>query len=141
VCEMATKHHPNLVRLLGFAIGITDRKKVEQVLIYELMPNGDLSQWIGKEALAPLSFEQRVGVLVGAARGFEYLHSFGIVHRDIKPANILLDQNMQAKISDFGLVRKGEGTTLQSTRVVGTPGYVDPSYAASNRATTATDVY
>ncbi|CAI5472517.1 unnamed protein product [Closterium sp. Yama58-4] len=114
---------------------------VEQILIYEFMPNGDLSQWIGKEAATPLSFEQRVGVLVGAARGFEYLHSFGIVHRDIKPANILLNQNMQAKISDFGLVRKGDGNSAQSTRVVGTPGYVDPSYSASNRATTATDVY
>ncbi|CAI5461907.1 unnamed protein product [Closterium sp. Yama58-4] len=141
VCEMATKHHPNLVRLLGFSIGITDKTRVEQILIYELMPHGDLSKWIGKEAATPLSFEQRVGVLVGAARGFEYLHSFGIVHRDIKPANILLDDRMQAKISDFGLVRRGEGTAVQSTRVVGTPGYVDPSYSASNRATTATDVY
>ncbi|CAI6011045.1 unnamed protein product [Closterium sp. NIES-65] len=141
VCAMATKDHPNLVKLLGFAIGITDKTRVEQILIYELMPNGDLSNWIGKEAVSPLSFERRVSVLMGAARGFEYLHSFGIVHRDIKPANILLDGNMQAKISDFGLVRKGEGTTLQSTRVVGTPGYVDPSYAATNKATTATDVY
>ncbi|CAI5969731.1 unnamed protein product, partial [Closterium sp. NIES-64] len=72
VCEMATKHHPNLVRLLGFAIGITDKRRVEQILIYELMPNGDLSRWIGKEAATPLSFEQRVGVLVGAARGFDF---------------------------------------------------------------------
>ncbi|CAI5459406.1 unnamed protein product [Closterium sp. Yama58-4] len=77
----------------------------------------------------------------GAARGFEYLHSFGIVHRDIKPANILLNGKMLAKISDFGLVRMGEGTALQTTRVVGTPGYVDPAYAASNKATTAADVY
>ncbi|CAI5975928.1 unnamed protein product [Closterium sp. NIES-64] len=72
VCEMATKHHPNLVRLLGFSIGITDKTRVEQILIYELMPNGDLSKWIGKEAVSPLSFEQRVGVLVGAARGFDF---------------------------------------------------------------------
>ncbi|CAI5942702.1 unnamed protein product [Closterium sp. NIES-64] len=141
VCAMATKDHPNLVKLLGFSIGITGKTRVEQVLIYELMPNGDLSRWIGKEAATPLSFEQRVGVLVGAARGFEYLHSFPIIHRDIKPANILLDDRMQTKISDFGLVRKDEGTTLQSTRVLGTPGYVDPSYAATNKATTATDVY
>ncbi|GJP57843.1 hypothetical protein CLOP_g17622 [Closterium sp. NIES-67] len=141
VCQMATKHHPNLVRLLGFSIGITNKTRVEQVLIYEFMPHGDLQHWIGKAAPVPLSFQQRVDILMGAARGFEYLHSFGIVHRDIKPANILLDQNMQAKISDFGLVRMGEGTTVRSTRVVGTPGYVDPSYAASNKATTATDVY
>ncbi|CAI7880294.1 unnamed protein product [Closterium sp. NIES-53] len=75
VCEMATKHHPNLVQLLGFAIGITDKTRVEQILIYELMPNKDLSYWIGKghtvctvliiEAELLLSFEQRVGVLVG----------------------------------------------------------------------------
>ncbi|CAI5969657.1 unnamed protein product, partial [Closterium sp. NIES-64] len=95
VCEMATKHHPNLVRLLGFSIGITDKTRVEQILIYELMPNGDLSRWIGKDAETPLSFEQRLSVLVGAARGFEYLHHFPIIHRDIKPANILLDQTMQ----------------------------------------------
>ncbi|GJP57846.1 hypothetical protein CLOP_g17624 [Closterium sp. NIES-67] len=96
---------------------------------------------MSSSAPVPLSFQQRMDILMGAARGFEYLHSFGIVHRDIKPANILLDQNMQAKISDFGLVRMGEGTTVRSTRVVGTPGYVDPSYVASNKATTATDVY
>ncbi|CAI6011021.1 unnamed protein product [Closterium sp. NIES-65] len=89
---MATKHHPNLVRLLGFSLGISGRRRPEQILIYELMPNGDLSQWIGKGlifyfsesplstppfpfpagAVKPLSFEQRVNVLVGAARGFDF---------------------------------------------------------------------
>ncbi|GJP34360.1 hypothetical protein CLOM_g18811 [Closterium sp. NIES-68] len=56
----------------------------------------------------PLSVRVRLDILIGMARGLEYLHSFGIVHRDIKPANILLDKNMQAKIADFGLVRHGE---------------------------------
>ncbi|CAI7875557.1 unnamed protein product, partial [Closterium sp. NIES-54] len=93
------------------------------------------------EASSSLTFQQRLDVLIGAARGFEYLHSFGLVHRDIKPANILLGAKMQAKIADFGLLRVGEGTAVGTTRVMGTPGYVDPIYSRTSKATTATDVY
>ncbi|CAI7835748.1 unnamed protein product [Closterium sp. NIES-53] len=111
------------------------------------------------EASFTLTFQQRLDILIGAAHGFEYLHSFGLVHRDIKPANILLGANMQAskrfepaafvivisfrkaKIGDFGLLRVGEGTTVGTTRVMGTPGYVDPIYSRTSKATTATDVY
>ncbi|CAI6009985.1 unnamed protein product [Closterium sp. NIES-65] len=71
-----------------------------------------------------LTLHQRMDVLVGVARGLEYLHQFDIVHRDIKPANVLLDARMQAKVSDFGLVRMTEGTLVNPTRVVGTPGYL-----------------
>ncbi|CAI5525427.1 unnamed protein product, partial [Closterium sp. Naga37s-1] len=92
-------------------------------------------------APAPLSLKQRLDILIGIARGFEYLHSFGIVHRDIKPADILITDDMQAKIADFGLLRMGEGTTVGTTRIMGTPGYVDPVYSKTFKATAASDVY
>ncbi|GJP46737.1 hypothetical protein CLOM_g5982, partial [Closterium sp. NIES-68] len=140
VNEMATKHHPHLVRLLGFCIdGDAASENIEQIVIYEFMPNGDLSKRLSAED--PLTLKQRLEILIGVARGLEYLHSFGIVHRDIKPANILLDANMQSKIADFGLVRMGEGTQLHSTRVLGTPGYVDPAYSQSQKAPTTADVH
>ncbi|GJP53834.1 hypothetical protein CLOM_g12964, partial [Closterium sp. NIES-68] len=141
ILQMADKNHHNIVRLLGFAVGGDIRSKIEQILIYEFVPNGDLHRWIDPEASNPLSFKQRMDILIGIARGFEYLHSFGIVHRDIKPANILITADMQAKIADFGLVRAGEGTTVGTTRIMGTPGYVDPVYTKTSKATFASDVY
>ncbi|CAI7815492.1 unnamed protein product [Closterium sp. NIES-54] len=90
---------------------------------------------------APLSLQQRVQVLLGVARGLQYLHSFGIVHRDIKPANILLDAHMTAKVADFGLVRMGDEGTGDTTRILGTPGYVDPAYSKSRKAARTNDVY
>ncbi|CAI7830726.1 unnamed protein product, partial [Closterium sp. NIES-53] len=142
VTQMATKHHPNLVRLLGFCIDVEpETAHVEQILVYEFVPNGDLEKRMAPDAATPLTLQQRLEILLGAAHGLEYLHSFNMVHRDIKPANILIDANMQPKIADFGLLRVGEGTTVQATRVMGTPGYVDPAYARTQKATTATDVY
>ncbi|CAI5979246.1 unnamed protein product [Closterium sp. NIES-64] len=141
VVQMADKNHPNIVRLLGFAVGGDVRSMIEQVLIYEFVPNGDLDKWIGPNAPSPLSLKQRLDILIGIARGFEYLHSFDIVHRDIKPANILITNDMQPKIADFGLVRAAEGTTVGTTRIMGTPGYVDPVYSRTSKATTASDVY
>ncbi|CAI5993897.1 unnamed protein product [Closterium sp. NIES-64] len=134
VNEMATKHHPNLVRLLGYCIDVdVAAERTEQIVIYEFMENGDLEQWIGPGGV--------FDVLIGVAQGLQYLHSFHIVHRDIKPANILLDKKMQAKVADFGLVRLGEGTTVIATRVMGTPGYVDPAYFKSQKATPMADVH
>ncbi|CAI6001337.1 unnamed protein product, partial [Closterium sp. NIES-64] len=139
--QMADKNHPNIVKLLGFAIGGDLRTRPEQVLIYEYVPNGDLHIWIGPKASCPLTLKQRLDILIGMARGFEYLHGFGIVHRDIKPANVLITNSMQAKIADFGLLRMGEGTTVGTTRIMGTPGFVDPVYSITSKATAASDVY
>ncbi|CAI7776803.1 unnamed protein product, partial [Closterium sp. NIES-53] len=141
VRQMAEKNHPNIVRLLGFSIGGDMRTRPEQVLIYEFVPNGDLKMWMSEKAPFPLILMQRLDILIGVARGLAYLHSFGLVHRDIKPANILLGTNMQANIADFGLVRMEEGTTVGTTRVMGTPGYVDPIYSQTSKATRSTDVY
>ncbi|GJP55623.1 hypothetical protein CLOM_g14573 [Closterium sp. NIES-68] len=142
--QMADKNHPNLVRLLGFAIGGDMRTRPEQVLIYEFVPNGDLQTWIDpNKTPSPLSLQQRLDILIGAAHGLKYLHSFGVVHRDIKPANILIGDDMQAKVADFGLMRPGEGSTVGvgPTQVMGTPGYVDPMHSQTSKATTASDVY
>ncbi|GJP85100.1 hypothetical protein CLOP_g15196 [Closterium sp. NIES-67] len=146
VNEMASKHHPHLVRLLGFCVNIDlSTSRMEQLLVYEFMANRDLESWIGPGAPQHLSLLQRLDILIGVAKGLQYLHDFGIVHRDIKPANILLDAKMQAKIADFGLVKliggTAMGTSLAATRVMGTPGYVDPAYYKSHKATTAADVY
>ncbi|CAI5522912.1 unnamed protein product, partial [Closterium sp. Naga37s-1] len=75
VNAMASKHHPNLVRLLGFCIDFNaDTEEMEQVVVYEFMENGDLDRWIGDEAPKPLSLLERVDILIGAAHGLEHLH-------------------------------------------------------------------
>ncbi|CAI5501048.1 unnamed protein product [Closterium sp. Naga37s-1] len=139
---MACKSHNNLVQLLGYCVETVEATRwTEQILIYRLMPNGSLERWLATHPARTLTLTQRLDVLIGAARGVEYLHSFRIMHRDIKPANILLDENMQAKVADFGLVRVSEGTAVHSTRIQGTPGRVDPAYSRTSKVTTASDVY
>ncbi|CAI7745534.1 unnamed protein product [Closterium sp. NIES-53] len=141
--EMASKSHPHLVRLLGYCVDMdATTEHYEQIVIYEFCSNGDLEKYLsGGPKKGTLTLQQRMDVLVGVARGLEYLHQFDIVHRDIKPANVLLDARMQPKVSDFGLVRMTEGTTVNPTRVVGTPGYVDPAYSRTSKVTPMADVY
>ncbi|GLT62250.1 hypothetical protein SLA2020_349000 [Shorea laevis] len=117
------------------------------LLIYELMPNGSLYNFLHGELKAEriLDWPARSKIALGAARGISYLHHDcipHIIHRDIKSSNILLDQNMEARVSDFGLATLMEpDKTHVSTAVAGTFGYLAPEYFDTGRATTKGDVY
>ncbi|CAI5462888.1 unnamed protein product, partial [Closterium sp. Yama58-4] len=136
IAQMSPRSHPNVARLLGYCkappLDGSPGARMEQILVYEMLPNGGLDEWIGEDCATPLTLLQRLHILLGAAKGLAYLHKFGIVHRDIKPANILLDSNMQAKVANLGVVRVGESSVVSFT---------DPSYAETMHASTASDVY
>ncbi|KAK4778045.1 hypothetical protein SAY87_018232 [Trapa incisa] len=134
-------HHKNLVSLVGYC------DEVENLcLIYEFMSNGDLRQHLAEHSTDALSWIMRLQVGTDAALGLEYLHNGctpPIVHRDLKTTNILLNDKMQAKISDFGLSR-AFATDMDShisTRPAGTPGYLDPEFHMTGNLNTKSDVY
>ncbi|PKU88143.1 cysteine-rich receptor-like protein kinase 2 [Dendrobium catenatum] len=133
-------HHRNLVRLLG-CCGNRDNL----LLVYEYMANGSLDKFLFGEKNELLSWKQRFDIIVGMAKGISYLHQefhVCIIHRDIKPSNILLDDNFQPKIADFGLVRllPGDQSHL-STKFAGTLGYTAPEYAIHGQLTEKVDTY
>lgn len=116
------------------------------LLIYDLMPNGSLDTFLhGNSPDKVLDWPSRYKIAVGAARGLAYLHHDcipHIIHRDIKSSNILLDENMEAQVSDFGLATLMEpDKTHVSTLVAGTFGYLAPEYFDTGRATVKGDVY
>ncbi|KAJ0467430.1 putative protein kinase RLK-Pelle-CrRLK1L-1 family [Helianthus annuus] len=133
--------HENLVSLLGFC-----EESGESILVYELAKNGSLDKYLDDEKL---SWVQRLKISLGAARGFNYLHNdvgsqHRVLHRDIKSSNILLDENWEAKISDFGLSKIGPSNTQMTflvTLACGTLGYIDPEYHKTGILTKESDVY
>eukprot|EP00258_Populus_trichocarpa_P031951 XP_024447970.1 probable LRR receptor-like serine/threonine-protein kinase At1g29720 isoform X3 [Populus trichocarpa] len=134
--------HPNLVRLYGFCI-----EGDQLLLVYEYMENNSLSRALfGSETSAlMLDWPTRYKICAGIARGLAFLHegsAIRIVHRDIKGTNVLLDKDLNAKISDFGLAKLNEEeNTHISTRVAGTIGYMAPEYALWGYLTDKADVY
>ncbi|KAI4370206.1 hypothetical protein MLD38_018576 [Melastoma candidum] len=134
--------HKNLVRLLGYCIEGTHR-----LLIYEYVNNGNLEQWLhgAMRHRGCLNWEARMKILLGTAKALAYLHEAiepKVVHRDIKSSNILIDDDFNAKISDFGLAKLlGAGKSHVTTRVMGTFGYVAPEYANSGLLNEKSDVY
>ncbi|GAB4849322.1 hypothetical protein Ancab_004123 [Ancistrocladus abbreviatus] len=134
--------HPNLVKLHGFCI---DGK--ELLLVYEYMENNSLARALfGAEShRLNLDWPTRKKICLGIARGLLYLHeesTLKIVHRDIKATNVLLDNDLNAKISDFGLAKLDEEEkTHISTRIAGTIGYMAPEYAMRGYLTDKADVY
>jgi serine/threonine protein kinase len=143
IASMSQLRHRNLVQLLGYC-----RRRGELVLVYDYMPNGSLDQHLyGKtdRQTAGLSWDRRGRILRDVAAGLLYLHEGWeqvVVHRDIKAANVLLDADMNGKLSDFGLARLYDhGGESQTTRVVGTLGYIAPEMSKTGKATTSSDVY
>ncbi|KAL6570413.1 hypothetical protein OROMI_014927 [Orobanche minor] len=133
-------HHRNLVRLLGCC-----SKGLELLLIYEYMENGSLDRFLYGDKRGSLTWKQRFDIIFGTAGGISYLHEHyhvTIIHRDIKPSNILLDDEFQAKIADFGLARLlPENQTHVSTRFAGTLGYTAPEYAINGHLSVKVDTY
>ncbi|KAM7490580.1 hypothetical protein LguiA_033501 [Lonicera macranthoides] len=136
--------HTNLISLIGYC---DDRD--EMILVYEYMDCGALADHIYKMDTSAnnsvLSWVQRLKICIGAARGLEYLHTgTNVIHRDLKCSNILLDENLIAKVSDFGISKVGptnQSSSHVSTKIKGTRGYVDPEYLLTHKLTKKSDVY
>lgn len=133
-------HHRHLVSLVGYCIS-DDRR----LLIYDYVPNDTLYFHLHGEGRPVLDWATRVKIAAGAARGLAYLHEDchpRIIHRDIKSSNILLDNNFEAQVSDFGLAKLAlDANTHITTRVMGTFGYMAPEYASSGKLTEKSDVF
>ncbi|KAL8156319.1 putative receptor-like serine/threonine-protein kinase At4g34500 [Apium graveolens] len=134
--------HKNLVGLIGYCAEGSQR-----LLVYEYVDNGNLEQWLHGDVgpISPLSWEIRMKIAIGTAKGLAYLHEGlepKVVHRDVKSSNILLDRKWNPKVSDFGLAKLlGSEISHVTTRVMGTFGYVSPDYASTGMLNEGSDVY
>jgi serine/threonine protein kinase len=134
--------HPYLVKLVGYCV-----EDEHRLLVYEFMPRGSLENHLFRRGsyFQPLSWNLRMKIALGAAKGLAFLHSDDakVIYRDFKTSNVLLDANFNAKLSDFGLAKDGPigDKSHVSTRVMGTHGYAAPEYLATGHLTTKSDVY
>ncbi|KAL3755202.1 hypothetical protein ACJRO7_002280 [Eucalyptus globulus] len=145
--------HRNLIRVLGFC---SSSKRGEHMLVYAFMPNGSLDSLLRGQSTEKIQLDwpTRKKIAIGAARGISHLHDLRIIHRDIKPANILLDENFEARVADFGMAlfmdeykekavseRGPNGQDVYFTDcAMGTLGYMDPE-SFLGRNSVKSDVY
>lgn len=139
---LSRAQHPNLVLLQGYC-----KHKNERLLIYSYMENGSLDYWLHEkpDGRSKLDWPTRLNIAQGAIKGLAYLHQScdpHILHRDIKSSNILLDENFEAHLADFGLARLIPSyDTHVTTDLVGTLGYIPPEYGQASVASYKGDVY
>ncbi|XP_022956548.1 probable serine/threonine-protein kinase PBL4 isoform X1 [Cucurbita moschata] len=144
VSVLSKVSHENLVMLLGTCREATRRL----LLVYEYVCHGSLEKHLSSKdfrmelgtARRPLSWEKRMKIARGVARGLQYLHENNIIHRDMRPNNILITHDYESRLGDFGLARTQYEDSAE-TRVVGTLGYLAPEYAEFGKVSTKTDVY
>ncbi|KAF3784049.1 LYK2 protein [Nymphaea thermarum] len=141
---LMTVHHKNLVSFVGFC---EEDKKL--FVLYQYMQNGSLRDLLSgnhlgkKTIIEPLTWKRRLKIALDVATGLDYLHSGcepAIIHRDIKSRNILLDEQLKARLADFGISRAVD-MTQTSTMIAGTPGYIDPEYYETSVLTKKSDIY
>nr|XP_043611742.1 uncharacterized protein LOC122583401 [Erigeron canadensis] len=138
--------HQNIVSLLGFC-----DEDPHMILVYELVSNGSLEDYLESTTNSIyLTWAQCIHICLDIARGLDYLHSSTkdkptILHRDIKSANVLLDNNWNAKIADFGLSKRRpmnqKRSTIMTNMLAGTEGYIDPEYKATGKLKKESDIY
>ncbi|KAI7745714.1 hypothetical protein M8C21_022191, partial [Ambrosia artemisiifolia] len=140
IATISAVQHRNLVKLYGCCI---EREK--RLLVYEYLENNSLDQALFGDNRLSLNWATRFEICLGIARGLAYLHEesrIRIIHRDVKASNVLLDSELNPKISDFGLAKLyDDKKTHLSTRVAGTFGYLAPEYAMRGHLTEKADVF
>lgn len=140
IATIGMLRHRNLVQLLGWC-----RRERDLLLVYEFMENGSLDNYLFDDPRTILNWEQRFKVIKGVASALLYLHEGYkqvVIHRDVKASNVLLDGELNGKLGDFGLAKVYEhGSAPDTTRVVGTLGYLAPELPRTGKSTTSSDVY
>ncbi|CAL0305894.1 unnamed protein product [Lupinus luteus] len=132
--------HPHLVKLIGYCW-----EENQFLLVYEYMQKGSLESHLFRRGVEPLCWDTRLKIAIGAAKGLAFLHNSekSVIYRDFKSSNILLDEDYNAKLSDFGLATFGpiNGISHITTRIMGTHGYAAPEYLATGHLYVKSDVY